>query len=189
MISTGPKQILPKCFLLLVLTVAPFSCLPVALSNLQQTGGSKTASTITTIITTTNLPCLPINFQGQLSSFTSHISVDSCKEMTRKLNSVAPSTNSSCPWEYTCEFKANRFPQYIIQANCLKTHCAGCSEDGSREPGVCEAVEIPLTVYECSNEDQYGSQLGSIGINTGGEWIKEHVRVACQCEHNVIDSV
>ena len=145
---------------------------------------------IATIISTA-LPCIPLDIQQystSLPSFTIHKSVEACNEMTRLLNNVAPSINSSCPWEYTCEYKQNRFPQYLIQANCLKSFCEGCSSDDStNEPGKCSPVEIPLSVYECTNDVNV---VGSLPvIHTKGEWIKERVRVACQCNHNVVESV
>ena len=172
---------LSTILLLIFLTATPFSSCFTLPAELQET--AKVVSPIASIITSP-LPCFPkLTSEGFIGSYTNYMSVDTCNEMTRKLNNAAPSSSSSCPWEYYCHFQANRFPQYIVQANCSMSHCQGCSSSGSFEPGNCEAVTIPLDVYKCS-----ASEVDPLGIPASGEWIKEEIQVACQCEHSVIES-
>lgn len=135
--------------------------------------------------------CIPssmTDFEAQLTIFTHHKSVDSCNEMVRKLNNAAPSINSSCPWDYSCDFKVNRFPQYIIQANCLKSHCNGGScenENAVMEQLECIPVEVPLDVYECSEATPSLESIvqGGASEQAEGLWTKAHIVVGCQCDN------
>lgn len=143
----------------------------------------------------TPIHCVPssmTNLEAQLTVFTHHKSLDSCNEMVRKLNNSAPSVNSTCPWRYHCEFKVNRFPQYIIRADCLNSYCEGAScagagnEYAALEQRKCRPVGISLDVYECSEstpsfEAIKGGTAGSSGSLQTGEWIKTEVNVGCHC--------
>ncbi len=87
-----------------------------------------------------------------------------CRHMESKFNAFAKNIET-CPWNYTCNYNENRYPQYMLQANCLRqyefkpvtsTDCAGKTDS----PKQC----IPITTLvrvQIKTEDDNDSTIGS----------------------------
>ncbi len=183
-IATISKPIL---LILVCITACNSIVLPPQVKSLKNTGVP--AVNVVTTVTTPSKPavCMPKSLNQIEEYFASYAvthhphSLETCNMMTRKLNDFAPSSKSSCPWEYTCDHDENRFPKYIIKAKCLNDYFESCNKEGNDVLGVCRPVTIPLTVYKCADNTEQSFLEGS--------WTTENVVLACQCDNtNIISS-
>lgn len=88
---------------------------------------------------------------------------EACHRITRRLDyAMAPIArkSQSCNWNYTCNYEENRYPHYIIQANCINDECVakrssnGCiSGCDGRFLNTCHPLTVPMTVlrWNCSS--------------------------------------
>ena len=133
--------------------------------------------------TTTTTTTTTVAYQSiQKRSDTEYTEAENvCADVLKRLNlSVTP--NSDCPWRYTCDYVGNRFPRYIIQANCTKySYCQiGC---GNVEK-ICRPITAQMTVLygDCNvssgeEEEQYP------GIrNPESNWSTEQFEITLGCK-------
>ena len=49
---------------------------------------------------------------------------DVCRDVMSMANRNLPNdTQTPCPWNYTCSYHPDKYPHYILEANCLKEYC------------------------------------------------------------------
>lgn len=105
-----------------------------------------------------------------------------CQEMERKLKHAAPTEGSVyCPWTYKCNYTEQRYPRYIIQAECSNDYChSGCNNTGSGEHGLPQGHCVPITVVVQILKPKI---VGSYGSGNDIEWSKhnKHIRLGCKC--------
>ena len=53
------------------------------------------------------------------------------KEFDEETNII--SYTALCPWDYICDYRADRFPNYLLKARCTTSVCSGnCSPENKR---------------------------------------------------------
>lgn len=107
------------------------------------------------------------------------LGLKTCHEMDRKLKRAAPTKGSVyCPWTYKCDYNEQRYPRYLIQAECSTDYChSGCNNTGSGAPqGQCVPITVKVQILKPKN-------VGSYGSGSGIEWSKhnEHIKLGCKC--------
>ena len=94
-----------------------------------------------------------------------------CAKILQEMDEVASviSNTAACPWIYNCDYKADRFPNYLFKARCRTSRCSGdCSQENNIYSG-CQSHGIYVTVLQMSGNC--------------GEWLPSqfHLSVACTC--------
>ena len=77
------------------------------------------------------------------------------------------SSTALCAWDYICDYKADRFPNYLFKARCKTERCNGdCNKD---KHNMCQSHGIHVTVLEMRGNC--------------GEWVwgQELLPIACTC--------
>ena len=97
-----------------------------------------------------------------------------CAKILQEMDEVASviSNTAVCPWIYYCDYKADRFPNYLFKARCRTTSCSGdCSQEDNIH-NTCQAHGIHVTVLQMSNNC--------------GEWAPSQVLlpVSCTCAND-----
>ena len=67
-----------------------------------------------------------------------------CRSMEKKLN-LHVENIEVCPWKYICDYQENRYPQYILQAECKRQHESTCDSDSPKQCTPIAAV-VPVVV-------------------------------------------
>ena len=84
------------------------------------------------------------------------------------------SKTSLCEWEYTCDYKTDRFPHYLFQARCTTDKCKGSCNGVHSHANVCQTHGIHVAVLEKrANCDDW-------------VWGQEMLRVACTCTNKLL---
>ena len=99
-----------------------------------------------------------------------------CARILQELDAEANSISNTalCGWDYYCDYKANRFPNYLFKARCRSPNCNGnCNQENSSH-NRCQSHGIHVTVLE-------------MGENCG-EWVwgQELLPIACTCTSDVM---
>ena len=94
-----------------------------------------------------------------------------CAKILQEMDEVASviSNTAVCPWIYYCDYKADRFPNYLFKARCRTASCSGdCSQEDNIH-NTCQAHGIHVTVLQMSGNC--------------GEWApsQEILPIACTC--------
>ena len=97
-----------------------------------------------------------------------------CAKILQEMDEVASviSNTAVCPWIYYCDYKADRFPNYLFKARCRTASCSGdCSQEDNIH-NTCQAHGIHVTVLQMSSNC--------------GEWApgQEIVPIACTCAND-----
>ena len=97
-----------------------------------------------------------------------------CAKILQEMDEVASviSNTAVCPWIYYCDYKADRFPNYLFKARCRTARCSGdCSQEDSIH-NTCQAHGIHVTVLQMSGNCE--------------EWLPSQVLlpIACTCEND-----
>ena len=97
-----------------------------------------------------------------------------CAKILQEMDEVASviSNTAVCPWIYYCDYKADRFPNYLFKARCRTARCSGdCSQEDNIH-NTCQAHGIHLTVLQMSSNC--------------GEWApsQEILPIACTCAND-----
>ena len=97
-----------------------------------------------------------------------------CAKILQEMDEVASviSNTAVCPWIYYCDYKADRFPNYMFKARCRTASCSGdCSQEDNIH-NTCQAHGIHVTVLQMSGNC--------------GEWApsQEILPIACTCGNN-----
>ena len=98
-----------------------------------------------------------------------------CAQILHELDAEASAISSTavCPWDYICDYKADRFPNYLFKARCKTSMCSGnCSPEDKRH-NMCQSHGIQVTVLQMRN---------------CGEWVwgQELLPIACTCTNDVM---
>ena len=98
-----------------------------------------------------------------------------CAQILHELDAEASviSNTAVCPWDYICDYKADRFPNYLFKARCKTSMCSGnCSPEANRH-NMCQSHGIHVTVLQMRN---------------CGEWVwgQELLPIACTCTNDVM---
>ena len=97
-----------------------------------------------------------------------------CAKILQEMDEVASviSNTAVCPWIYYCDYKADRFPNYLFKARCRTASCSGdCSQEDNIH-NTCQAHGIHVTVLQMSGNC--------------GEWApsQEILPIACTCKND-----
>ena len=99
-----------------------------------------------------------------------------CARVLQQLDAEANSISNTalCGWDYVCDYKANRFPNYLFKARCRTSRCSGNCNQESNNHNRCQSHGIHVTVLE-------------MGGNCG-EWVwgQELLPIACTCMNDVM---
>ena len=98
-----------------------------------------------------------------------------CAQILHELDAEASviSNTAVCPWDYICDYKADRYPNYLFKARCKTSMCSGnCSPEANRH-NMCQSHGIQVTVLQMRN---------------CGEWVwgQELLPIACTCTNDVM---
>ena len=99
-----------------------------------------------------------------------------CAKMLQEIDRVSSSIlkTALCAWDYACDYKEDRFPNYLFKARCKTTTCNGnCSSDNNRH-NMCQSHGIHVTVLEMRENCE--------------EWVwgQELLPLACTCTNDVM---
>lgn len=92
-----------------------------------------------------------------------------CKAIESKLNHIVEKINV-CPWNYTCTYNHNRYPHYLLQANCrYSQHIPSCKDDKPPQLKTCIPITAMFSVLMATEEsgNGKGSTEGSADDVTG----------------------
>ena len=99
-----------------------------------------------------------------------------CAQILQELDTEASAISNTalCPWDYTCDYKADRLPHYLFKARCKASRCRGsCSQQNNRH-NMCQSHGIHMTVLQMREKC--------------GEWVwsQELLPIACTCTNDVM---
>ena len=99
-----------------------------------------------------------------------------CAKLLQEMDAEASlfSSTALCAWDYICDYKADRFPNYLFKARCKTARCNGnCNKDNNRH-NMCQSHGIHATVLEMRGNC--------------GEWVwgQELLPLACTCTNDVM---
>ena len=98
-----------------------------------------------------------------------------CARVLQELDAEANliSSTALCGWDYVCDYKADRFPNYLFKARCRTSTCnANCNQENNSHSR-CQSHGIHVTVLQMRN---------------CGEWVwgQELLPIACTCTSNAM---
>ena len=99
-----------------------------------------------------------------------------CAQILQELDAVASviSNTALCPWDYICDYKADRYPHYLFKARCKTSMCSGnCNPEDNRH-NMCQSHGIHVSVLQMRENC--------------GEWVwgQELLPIACTCTHDLM---
>ena len=99
-----------------------------------------------------------------------------CARVLQELDAEATSISNTalCGWDYVCDYKADRFPNYLFKARCKTSSCSGnCNQEISTH-NRCQSHGIHVTVLQMRENC--------------GEWVwgQELLPIACTCTSDVM---
>ena len=98
-----------------------------------------------------------------------------CAKMLQEIDAEASliSKTALCGWDYVCDYKADRFPNYLFKARCKTAKCNGNCGPHNRH-NMCQSHGVHVTVLEMRDNC--------------GEWIwgQELLPLACTCTNDVM---
>ena len=96
------------------------------------------------------------------------------QEMDRETKLI--STTALCPWGYICDYKADRFPNYLFKARCKTSKCSGnCSQKNNRH-NMCQSHGVHVTILQMRNCEEW-------------VWGQELLPLACTCTNDIMMKV
>ena len=98
-----------------------------------------------------------------------------CAQILQELDAAASviSNTAVCPWDYICDYKADRYPHYLFKARCKTSVCSdNCSPEDKRH-NMCQSHGIHVTVLQMRNCREW-------------VWGEELLPIACTCTNNVM---
>ena len=99
-----------------------------------------------------------------------------CAQMLKEIDRVSSSISKTalCAWDYTCDYREDRFPNYLFKARCKTTTCKGnCGSDNNRH-NLCQSHGIHVNILKMRGNCE--------------EWVwdKDFLPLACTCTNDVI---
>ena len=102
-----------------------------------------------------------------------------CARVLQELDAEANSISNTalCGWDYVCDYKADRFPNYLFKARCRTPMCSGNCNQENNSHSRCQSHGIHVTVLEMRGNC--------------GEWVwgQELLLIACTCTSNAMMNV
>ena len=93
-----------------------------------------------------------------------------CARVLQELDAVATSISNTtlCRWDYVCDYKADRFPNYLFKARCRTSRCSGNYNQENNSHCRCLSHGIHVTVLRMRGncgEWVWGQELLPIACN------------------------
>ena len=102
-----------------------------------------------------------------------------CARILQELDAVADSISNTalCGWDYVCDYKADRFPNYLFKARCRTSMCSGNCDQENSSHNRCQSHGIHVTVLQMRENC--------------GEWVwgQELLPIACTCTSGAMMNV
>ena len=97
-----------------------------------------------------------------------------CAQILHELDAEASviSNTAVCPWDYFCEYKADRYPNYLFKARCKTNMCSGNCSPEDRRHNVCQIHGIQVPILQMSSCREWDPE-------------EELLPIACTCSNNV----
>ena len=99
-----------------------------------------------------------------------------CAQILQELDAAASviSNTAVCPWDYICDYKADRYPHYLFKARCKTSTCSGNCNPEDKRHNMCQSHGIHATILQMRGKC--------------GEWVwsQEIVPIACTCTIDVM---
>ena len=99
-----------------------------------------------------------------------------CARVLQQLDAEANTISNTalCGWDYVCDYKADRFPNYLFKARCRTSRCSGNCNQESNNHNMCQSHGIHVTVLEMGGNCE--------------EWVwgQELLPIACTCTNDVM---
>ena len=99
-----------------------------------------------------------------------------CAKILQEMDGEARlfSNTALCGWDYICDYKADRFPNYLFKARCKTLKCNGDCSRVYNKHNMCQSHGIHVTVLQMRGNC--------------GEWVwgQELLPIACTCTNDVI---
>ena len=94
-----------------------------------------------------------------------------CAKMLQEIDAEASliSKTALCAWDYACDYRADRFPNYFFKARCKTTTCSGNCGPHNNRHNMCQSCDIHVTILEMRDNCE--------------EWVwgQELLPLACTC--------
>ena len=102
-----------------------------------------------------------------------------CAKILQEMDSEASlfSNTALCAWDYICDYKAGRFPNYLFKARCKTLKCNGNCSRVNHNHNMCQSHGIHVTVLQMRGNC--------------GEWVwgQELLPIACTCTSDIMMKV
>ena len=99
-----------------------------------------------------------------------------CAKILQEMDEVTSSISSTalCGWDYICDYKPGRLPNYLFKARCKTAKCSDNCNQESNSHNVCQSHGIRITVLEIR------------GNCEAWIWGQELLPLACTCINNLM---
>ena len=99
-----------------------------------------------------------------------------CAKMLQEMDAEASliSKTALCAWDYACDYRGDRFPNYLFKARCKTATCNGNCGPHNNRHNMCQSHGIHVTVLEMRDNCK--------------EWVwgQELLPLACTCTNDVM---
>ena len=87
-----------------------------------------------------------------------------CARVLQELDAVADSISNTalCGWDYVCDYKADRFPNYLFKARCRTSTCNGNCNQEDNSHNRCQSHGVHVTVLQM----RYCGECMGLGTRT-----------------------
>ena len=99
-----------------------------------------------------------------------------CAKILNEMDKVASSISKTalCGWDYTCDYKKERYPNYLFKARCVSPKCNENCNQGTNNHNMCQSHGIHVTVLEMR------------GNCEAWVWGQELLPLACTCLNSLM---
>ena len=99
-----------------------------------------------------------------------------CAKMLQEIDEVSSSISKTvlCAWDYVCDYRADRFPNYLFKARCKTATCNGNCGPYSNRHNMCQSHGVHMTVLEMTDNCEKWV------------WGQELLPLACTCTNDVM---
>ena len=99
-----------------------------------------------------------------------------CAKVLREMDEVVSSISKTalCSWDYICDYKARRYPNYLFKARCRTARCSNKCSQKTHNHSICQSHGIHITILEM------------IGDCEAWVWGQEFLPLACTCITNLM---
>ena len=99
-----------------------------------------------------------------------------CAKVLQEIDEVSSSISKTalCAWNYVCDYRADRFPNYLFKARCITTTSNGKCGSHNNIHNMCQSHGIDVTVPEMRDNCE--------------EWVwdEELLLLACTCTNEIM---